>query len=152
MRRPAFLLAALLLPAGHALAQSPAVPATSAPAPAPAQGGGAAIPPDTVVARVDGIEIRQADIEAEVRRLPDELRSVPPQMLQPLLLDQLITQKALVAAARAQGLDRDAEVQVRIRRAEEETPTAACGTTVATGNSRVTKRTTSGQTHSSLST
>ncbi|WP_270937619.1 peptidylprolyl isomerase [Falsiroseomonas oryzae] len=101
MRRPALVLAALLLPAGLALAQAPAA--------------------DPVLARVDGIEIRQSDLEAEIRRLPDELRSVPPQMLQPLLLDQIITQKAIVAAARARGLDRDSEVQARIRRAEEET-------------------------------
>ena len=127
MRRSAFLLAALLLPAGQVLAQSPATPAPAAPAqPAPAaqaQGGGPAAAPaaETVLARVDGIEIRQSDVEAEMRRLPDELRSVPPQMLQPLLLDQIITQKALVAAARARGLDRDPEVQQRLRRAEEET-------------------------------
>jgi peptidyl-prolyl cis-trans isomerase C len=111
MRRPAFLLAALLLPAVPVLAQAPAPAA--APTAAPAA--------DPVLARVDGLEIRQSDLEAEIRRLPDELRSVPPQMLQPLLLDQIITQKALVAAARARGLDRDAEVQARIRRAEEET-------------------------------
>jgi peptidyl-prolyl cis-trans isomerase C len=46
---------------------------------------------------------------------------MPPQMLYPLLLDQLITQQALVNAARAQGLDRNPEVQARLRRAEEET-------------------------------
>ena len=87
---------------------------------APAAAAPAAPAPDTVLARVDGIEIRQADLESEMRRLPDELRSVPPQMLQPLLLDQLITQKAIVAAARRAGMDRDPEVQARIRRAEEE--------------------------------
>jgi peptidyl-prolyl cis-trans isomerase C len=74
-----------------------------------------------VLARVDGIEIRQSDLEAELLRLPEQLRAMPPAMLQPLLLDQIITQKALVAAARAQGIDRDAEVRARIRRAEEET-------------------------------
>jgi peptidyl-prolyl cis-trans isomerase C len=105
MRRPALILAALLVPAGLALAQ--------APTPAPAT--------DPVLARVDGIEIRQSDVEAEMRRLPDELRNMPPAMLQPLMLDQMITQKALVAAARARGLDRDAEVVARLRRAEEET-------------------------------
>ena len=118
MRRPALLLAALLLPAGPAFAQAPA-PAPAAPAAAQAPGPAAAA--DPVLARVDGIEIRQSDLEAEVLRLPEELRNMPPMMLQPLLLDQMITQKALVAAARAQGLDRDAEVRARIRRAEEET-------------------------------
>ena len=113
MRRPALLLAALLVPAGlaHAQAQTP-----GAQSPAPAAQAAAA---DPVLARVDGIEIRQSELEAEVRRLPEELRNMPPMMLQPLLLDQMITQKAIVAAARAQGLDRDAEVQARIRRSEE---------------------------------
>jgi peptidyl-prolyl cis-trans isomerase C len=100
MRRTALSLA-FLLSAGLAQAQTP--------------------PADPVLARVDGIEIRQSDLEAELRRLPDELRGMPVQAIQPLLLDQIITQKALVAAARAAGLDRDAEVAARIRRAEEET-------------------------------
>jgi peptidyl-prolyl cis-trans isomerase C len=113
MRRPALFLAALLVPAGLALAQTP--PA-SAPAPA-----APALAADPVLARVEGIEIRQSDLDAEIRRLPDELRGMPPAMLQPLLLDQMITQKAIVAAARARGLDRDAEVVSRIRRAEDET-------------------------------
>ena len=116
MRRPALLLAALLVPAGLAHAQAPAAQPPAAQPPA-AQAPAA----DPVLARVDGIEIRQSELEAELRRLPDELRNMPPMMLQPLLLDQMITQKAIVAAARAQGLDRDAEVQARIRRSEEET-------------------------------
>lgn len=106
-RPPVLLLAALLL-GGPALAQ--------APAPAPA-----AAPADPVLARVDGVEIRQSDIEAEMQRLPPELRAVPAPVLQPLLLDQVITQKALVAAARAAGVARDPEVAARLRRAEEET-------------------------------
>ena len=111
MRRPASFLAALLLPAGLAFAQAPTPAATPAP-------GAAA---DPVLARVDGQEIRVSDLELEFRRLPEELRNMPPAMLQPLLLDQMITHKAIVNAARARGLDRDAEVVARVRRAEEET-------------------------------
>jgi peptidyl-prolyl cis-trans isomerase C len=107
MRRPALFLAALLVPAGLAFAQAPT------PSPAPAA--------DPVLARVDGQEIRVSDLELEFRRLPEELRNMPPAMLQPLLLDQMITHKAIVNAARARGLDRDAEVVARVRRAEEET-------------------------------
>jgi peptidyl-prolyl cis-trans isomerase C len=123
MRLPALTLA-FLLPAGLALAQAPAAPQASTPqapaAQAPATPAPAAAA-DPVLARVDGQEIRQSDLEAELSRLPQELRGMPPQMLQPLLLDQMITQKALVAAARAQGLQQDPEVQARLRRAEEET-------------------------------
>jgi peptidyl-prolyl cis-trans isomerase C len=107
MRRPALFLAALLVPAGLAFAQAPT------PSPAPAA--------DPVLARVDGQEIRVSDLELEFRRLPEELRNMPPAMLQPLLLDQMITHRAIVNVARARGLDRDAEVVARVRRAEEET-------------------------------
>jgi peptidyl-prolyl cis-trans isomerase C len=81
---------------------------------------GALAPPETVIARVEGQEIRLGDVQEEARRLPDELRAMPPQMLYPLLLDQMITNKAITAAARAQGLERDPEVIARLRRAEEE--------------------------------
>lgn len=110
MRHPARLLAALLLSASPALAL-----------PALAQTTPAALPENPVVARVEGSEIRLNDVQEEATRLPAELRAMPAPMLFPLLLDQMITQQALVAAARAAGLDRDAEVISRIRRAEEET-------------------------------
>jgi len=67
-----------------------------------------------------------AAVASEV--LPQELRALPPsallQMLPPevsrQLVDRAITERALVAAARAAGLDRDDEVRRRIRRAEEQ--------------------------------
>jgi peptidyl-prolyl cis-trans isomerase C len=111
MRGLAPLLAALLLPAGLALAQAPAAPTPATP-PAAAE--------NPVVARIDGLEIRLNELQDEARRLPEELRNMPQGMLYPLLLDQMITQKAIVASARAAGLDREPEVQARIRRAEEE--------------------------------
>jgi peptidyl-prolyl cis-trans isomerase C len=97
MRLAAFL--ALCLAAGAALAQ-------------PAQ--------NPVVARVEGQEIRFSDLEDAAAQLPEELRGAPPAMLYPLLLDQLIAQKAIVAAARARGLERDPEVARRIALATEE--------------------------------
>jgi peptidyl-prolyl cis-trans isomerase C len=112
MRRPALLLAALMMSAAP----------LAAPRPGLAQGAPAAAATDNpVVARVDGTEIRLADVQAEAQRLPEELRGMPPGMLFPLLLDQMITQRAIVAAARAAGLERDPEVVTRVRRAEEDT-------------------------------
>ncbi len=108
MRRPATLLATLLITTALA---APALAQSAAPAPAAS---------DPVVARVDGTEIRRSELESEAQRLPEELRAMPAPMLMPLLLDQLITQKAITAAARAQGLINDPEVQARLRRAEEE--------------------------------
>ncbi|MBW6400646.1 peptidyl-prolyl cis-trans isomerase [Roseomonas sp. HJA6] len=91
------------------------------PAPAPAQAPAPATPPgETVVARVNGEAITLADLAAAARDLPEELRGAPPQMLYPLLLDQLIAGKAVTAAARRAGLDQDEAVRARIRRAEEQ--------------------------------
>lgn len=122
-RRPAqplrvgFALAAALCAAQPLGAQQPA----PSPAPAPgAQPAPGATPGDPVVARVDGEPILLSDLAAAARDLPEELRAAPPQMLYPLLLDQLIAGRAVTAAARRAGLDRDEAVRARIRRAEEQ--------------------------------
>lgn len=96
-------------------AQPGTPPGAAAPQVAPGTPAG-----NPVVARVEQEEIRLSDVQAAIGELPPELRGAPGQMLFPLVLDQLIAQKALVAAARAQGLDKDAAVQAAIRRAEEE--------------------------------
>lgn len=109
-RRPA-----LPFRAGLALALAlAAAPAALAQAPTPATPPG-----DPVVARVDGEPILLSDVAAAARELPEELRGAPPQMLYPLLLDQMIAGRAITAAARRAGLDREEEVRARIRRAEE---------------------------------
>ncbi len=69
---------------------------------------------------MDGEPILLSDLASAARDLPDEVRAAPPQMLYPLLLDQLIAGRAITAAARRAGLDRDEEVRARIRRAEEQ--------------------------------
>ncbi|MDB5370538.1 MAG: Peptidylprolyl isomerase, partial [Roseomonas sp.] len=73
-----------------------------------------------VVARVEGQEIRRSDVAAAIAELPPELRSAPEDMLFPLVVDQLVTQKALVAAARAQKLDQDEAVRARIEKAVDQ--------------------------------
>jgi peptidyl-prolyl cis-trans isomerase C len=105
-----FLPAALLLPVA-ALAQ-----------PAPQA-------EDPVLARVDGTPIRLSDVMATAQDvLPPEMRAMPgPALMQMLppevarqLLDRAVTERVLTNAARSAGLDKDAEVQRRIRRAEEQ--------------------------------
>lgn len=108
MRRPALILAAPIL--GTLLGAVPLAPLRAQ-----------APDPNPVVARVEGSEIRRTDLEAELGRLPAELRGMPPAMLLPLLLDQMITQRAIVVAARAAGLGTDPEVVSRVQRAEEDT-------------------------------
>ena len=118
-RRPAhplrvgLALAVALCAAQPLGAQQPAPAPNAAPVPATPPG-------DPVVARVDGQPILLSDLAAAARELPEELRGAPPQMLYPLLLDQLIAGRAVTAAARRAGLDRDEAVRARIRRAEEQ--------------------------------
>ncbi len=111
-----FPLVAIVLPAFLATAHA------QAPAPVPAAPPAAAAPAeaDPIVARVDGEPIRLSDVREAAEQLPDELRGAPPAMLYPLIVDQLVSQKAIVARARAEGLDRDPEVRRRVLRAEEE--------------------------------
>ena len=103
------LRATLALLLGVILAQ----PGLAQPAPA-------ALPTDPIVARVDGEEIRFSDLANAAQELPEELRGAPPQMLYPLLLDQMIAGRAVAAAARRAGLDKDEAVRARVRRAEEQ--------------------------------
>ncbi|MBC9177295.1 peptidylprolyl isomerase [Pseudoroseomonas ludipueritiae] len=118
MRSSALILPLLLAAAQPALAQgTPPAPATQPPAAAaPAQ----PTAEDPLLARVDGQEIRRSDVQAAIAELPPELRSAPESVLSPLVIDQMITQKALVAAARAQKLQDQPEVQARLKRAEEQ--------------------------------
>ncbi|ONG56028.1 peptidylprolyl isomerase [Pseudoroseomonas deserti] len=119
-------LSVLLLASAAAMAQAPGAqpPAPASPAQPPAAAPGAATPAvpagNPVVAKVDGQELRLSDVQAALAELPAELRAAPMPMLFPLVLDQLIAQRALVSAARAQGLDKDEAVRAAIRRAEDE--------------------------------
>ncbi|MBR0666300.1 peptidylprolyl isomerase [Roseomonas hellenica] len=108
----AALMAFALLAAPAALAQQPA-PGSAPIQPAPPPG-------DPVVARVDGEPITLSEVTAMARTLPEELRGAPPQVVLPLLVDQMVTQRAIVGAARRAGLDRDPTIQARIRRAEDQ--------------------------------
>jgi len=102
--RPALLLAAMLLAGSPALGQVQAVTPAS----------------DPVVARVDGNPIHLSEVEEAVRGLPEQFRAMPPQMLYPVMLDQMISQRVLSNAARKLNLQDTPEVRARVRQAEEE--------------------------------
>ncbi len=113
------------LPPGH-----PPVPAPSGQPPAAASGvrneppalsnvaPGAAVP-NPVVARVGDREIHQSDLAAAAAGLPEQFRGLPPQVLYPMLLDQVIDREALVVAARKQGLENDPKVKEQVRAADD---------------------------------
>lgn len=116
------LLAPALLLGLPARAQAPA-PHPAAPAAAP---GAEA---DPVVARVNGEALRLSDVlDVAGDMIPAEYRSmeparlaamIPPEALRSLT-DRAVTERALVVAARAAGLDRDPQVERRVRRAGEQ--------------------------------
>jgi peptidyl-prolyl cis-trans isomerase C len=76
-------------------------------------------PADPVVAKVDGQPIHLSDLKEAVQALPENLRGMPPQALYPMLLDQLIDGRLLVAEARKSGLDKDPAVQRQVTAAED---------------------------------
>ncbi len=103
-----------------ALAQTPA-PAANGPAAAPDSSAASTskIPPDPVLARVNGAEIHFSDVQAAAQGLPAELRQMPPQVLFPMLLEQVIDRDAVVIEARKDGLQNDPAIQKQIARATD---------------------------------
>lgn len=67
--------------------------------------------PNTLLAIVNGEKITIADLQAALANMPPQLRQLPPSMIYPLMLDQLIDQKAILFAARKEGLDKKPDVQ-----------------------------------------
>lgn len=73
---------------------------------------------DPVLATVNGQAIHMSDVQEAAQALP-QARNMPPQQLYPILLDQLIDAKALLAKAQATGLDKDPDVQRAMQAAQE---------------------------------
>lgn len=116
--------AALAALACAAHAQTTDTPAPADPMPAAAAAPAVATSsakPDPVVAKVNGSEIHLTDVQEAVAGLPEEYRGMPPQMLFPMLIDQLVDRRAVVMLARKQGLQNDPQVQKQLARAQDAT-------------------------------
>ncbi len=74
---------------------------------------------DPVLAKVNGQAIHFSDLKAVAETLPPQARTMPPQQLYPMLLEQLIDAQALLAEAKKTGLDKDPEVQHMVQMAQE---------------------------------
>ena len=77
-------------------------------------------PADPIIAKVNGAEIRVSDVTEAAQGLPAEYRSMPQNILIPMLTDQLIDRAAIVAMARKTGLDKDPAIARTIARAVDE--------------------------------
>ena len=93
-----------------------AQPATPA---APAVPPAAAPHADPVVAIVAGRQLHLSDVSEAAQSLPDEVRSMPPQVLYPMLLDQMVDREALVIEAQKEGMEKDPQVQRAVGRATD---------------------------------
>jgi len=81
--------------------------------------------PDPVLAKVNGQPIHASDLKAAIDTLPAQARSMPPQQLYPMLLDQLVDAQALLVEAKKTGLDKDPAVQRSMQMAEDRTLASA---------------------------
>jgi peptidyl-prolyl cis-trans isomerase C len=90
MRRLSFLS---LLALGTALA----APALAAQPPA--------APQDPVIASVNNIKIHLSDVQAAAQNIPQQMQELPPDQLFPILVNQEIDRRALLIAAKKQGLE-----------------------------------------------
>jgi peptidyl-prolyl cis-trans isomerase C len=110
--------------AQSAASSSAPAPSTSAAKPTPATPATAA-PADPVIATVDGTPIHLSDLSEMTRNLPQQLQGMSPDQLYPILLDQLVDQKAMAIAAKKEGLLNDPAVQKRIAIGTEQVLQAA---------------------------
>ena len=94
---------------------------TRAQAPQPLQSLPQSVPAvDSVVARVNGEEIRQSDILRMLQQLPDEVRNMPQGQLFTLLLERAVDRILVIDAARKSGLAEDPVIRARVKAAEDD--------------------------------
>ena len=67
--------------------------------------------PNPLIATVNGAPVHLDDIRAAAQTLPEQARNLPSNVLFPMLINQVIDQKALLIAARKQGLQKQPAVQ-----------------------------------------
>ena len=98
---------------GAAFAQT-AAPASAAPAQAkPAD------TKDQVLATVNGLPIYISEVTDEIQNLPEQYRGMPADRLMPLMLNQLITNKLLLAEGNRQKLADTDDVKKKVERYRE---------------------------------
>jgi peptidyl-prolyl cis-trans isomerase C len=96
------------LPVAWALATALSLPLAAQPA------------PDPIVARVDGQEIHASDLAEAAQALPQDMRGMPPAVVMPMLIDQLVDRKAITLLARQRKFADDPGVLRAVARATDQ--------------------------------
>ena len=96
------------LPVAWALAAALSLPLAAQPA------------PDPIVARVDGQEIHASDLAEAAQALPQDMRGMPPAVVMPMLIDQLVDRKAITLLARQRKFADDPGVLRAVARATDQ--------------------------------
>ena len=114
------LLCASGLLAGLGIGHTPLAADRPATPPMPGASASSPLPPgDTVVARVDGIELRLSDVEAAQQNLPPQAQKLPLAQIYPMLLERIVDGMLVTEAGRKDRLDQDPDVQLRLKRYED---------------------------------
>jgi peptidyl-prolyl cis-trans isomerase C len=82
---------------------------------------GTAAQGNPVLATVNGDPIRMQDVAAAAQQLPPQIQQqIPPEKLFPMLVDQLISGKAVQIEARKEGLDKKPDIQHAMQAAADQ--------------------------------
>ena len=84
------------------------------------EGASTSVGDNKLLAKVDGTEIRQSDLNAAKTQLPTQYQGLPDNVLMPALMEQLIQRRAAVNAAIKAGLDKDPGIKKQIDQARED--------------------------------
>ncbi|MBW4024509.1 MAG: peptidylprolyl isomerase [Proteobacteria bacterium] len=102
-------------PSGGAAPSSSSASSSSASSSGAASAAAAPAQPNPVVATVNGQPIHMAELSEMTRNLPQQLQGMSPEQLYPILLDQIVDEKAMAIVAKKDGLLNDPGVQQRIQ-------------------------------------
>jgi len=75
---------------------------------------------DNLLARVNGMEVRQSDVLRMLEQLPAEVRNMPQGQLFTLLIERAVDRVLVIQAARTEGLADDPEIRVRVKQVEDD--------------------------------
>ncbi len=113
-------VAALGLALAAGLGSAPTHATEPAAAITPAAAPASVLPPgNTVVARVDGVELHLADVEAAQQSLPPQAQRLPLAQIYPILLDRLVDGALVTEAGRKEHLGQTPAVQDRLKLYED---------------------------------